>query len=92
MTNDELKSAVLSALARIAPEGDYASLRPDQSLRDQLDIDSMDFMNFVVLLHQELGVDVPEAEYASVSTLDGCVAWLAAHGAHPAAQGAGGAP
>lgn len=89
MTNDELKSAVLAALARIAPEADFASLRADAPLRDQLDIDSMDFMNFVVLLHETLGVDVPEAEYAKVATLDGCVAWLAAHGAQQrAAQAA----
>ena len=77
MTNDEIRSAVLAALRRIAPEIDPATLRPDVPVRDQADLDSMDFLNFVLELHDALGVDVPEGDYPQVATLDGCVAYLA---------------
>ncbi|HEX8942869.1 MAG TPA: acyl carrier protein [Gemmatimonadaceae bacterium] len=79
MTRDEIKSAVLAALRRVAPEVDPASLRGDVSIRDQVDLDSMDFLNFMLELHAALGVDVPEASYKDVATLDGCIAYVAAH-------------
>lgn len=76
-----IRAAVLAQLARIAPEVDPASLRGDVSLREQADIDSMDFLNLVIGLSASLGVEVPEADYPSLATLDGCVAYLAARGA-----------
>jgi acyl carrier protein len=79
MTKDEIKNAVLTALRRIAPEADPASLRSDLPIRDQVDIDSMDFLNFLLELHKALGVDIPEAAYRQVATLDGCVEYVAAH-------------
>jgi acyl carrier protein len=81
MTRDEIKSAVLTALRRVAPEVDPASLKTDVPIRDQADLDSMDFLNFLLELHTALGVDIPEAAYREVATLDGCIAYLAAHGA-----------
>jgi acyl carrier protein len=78
MTRDELRAAVLRVLGEIAPEADLAALRPDVPLRDQLDVDSMDLLNFVIGLHQALGVDIPEADYATLATLDSCVEYLAA--------------
>ncbi len=78
MTRDEIRDVVRRTLSAIAPEADLGTLDPKGELRDQLDIDSVDFMNFVVALHQELGVDVPEADYPKLSSLDGCVAYLAA--------------
>ena len=81
MTRDEIKSAVLTALRRVAPEVDPASLKTDVPVRDQADLDSMDFLNFLLELHAALGVDIPEAAYKDVATLDGCIAYLAAHGA-----------
>jgi acyl carrier protein len=77
----ELRAAVLEGLARIAPEIDPTTLRGDVSLREQADLDSMDFLNFVIGLSESLGVDVPEADYPKLATLDGCVAYLAGHGA-----------
>jgi acyl carrier protein len=77
MTRDETKSAVLAALRRVAPEIDPASLRSDVPIRDQVDLDSMDFLNFMLELHTAFGVDVPEADYRKVATLDGCVAYVA---------------
>jgi acyl carrier protein len=84
MTDAEIRAAVLRALHQIAPEVDPGSIDPTASLRDQVDLDSMDFFNFVVGLSEELGVDVPEADYPRLSTLDGCVGYLAAHGAQRA--------
>ncbi len=78
MTREEIRAAVLRLLGEIAPEADLTQVRPDISFRDQLDIDSMDFVNFVTLLHDRLHVDIPEVDYRQVSTLTGCVEYLAA--------------
>ena len=78
MTPDDIKRVVIDALTRIAPEIDPASIQPGVSFRDQLDLDSMDFLNFVLALHDRLGVDIPEADYPRLYTLDGAVSYLAA--------------
>ena len=78
MTNDEIRSTVLRLLGDIAPEADLARLKPDVSIRDQLDIDSMDFLNFIIALHRRLDVDIPESDYPKLRTIDGAVAYLAA--------------
>jgi acyl carrier protein len=77
VTGDELRATVLRCLGEVAPEADPARVKPDVSFRDQLDLDSMDFLNFVIALHQALGVDVPEVDYPKLATLDGCVEYLA---------------
>jgi acyl carrier protein len=74
---DELRPVVLRVLGDIAPEADLASLRPDVAFREQLDLDSMDILNFVVGLHGALGVEIPEADYPKLATLDACVEYLA---------------
>ena len=76
MNRDAIREAVLRALSDIAPESDPAALRAGVPLRDQLDIDSMDFLNFVIAIHQSLGIDIAEADYARFSTLDGGVDYL----------------
>jgi acyl carrier protein len=76
MTRDEITEAVLRALSDVAPEADPATLRPDVSLRDQLDIDSMDLLNFVIGIHEQVHVDIPEADYARLQTLDEVVDYL----------------
>jgi len=77
VTKDEIRTVVLRSLGEIAPEADPATIKPDVGFRDQLDLDSMDFLNFVIALHQALGVDIPEADYPRLATLDGCVEYLA---------------
>ena len=72
----EIRNAVLQALHLIAPEADLPQLSAEVSLREELDIDSVDFLRFIVLLHQELGIDIPEADYAELTTLTRCVAYL----------------
>ena len=81
MTREELREVVLAQLARIAPEIDPAVLDTATPLREQVDLDSVDFMNFLVAVDRELGVVVPEMHYARMSTLDDCVDYLARHGA-----------
>ncbi|MFY3742544.1 acyl carrier protein [Anaeromyxobacter sp. Red801] len=81
MTPAAIRAAVLSILGGIAPEVDLAAIRPDADLRDALDIDSMDFLRFVVRLDERLGVSVPEKDYARVRTLASCIAYLSERGA-----------
>ncbi len=76
MKPEETRAVVLRTLGRIAPEADLETLRPNVNLREQLDIDSMDFLNFVIALHKELGVEIPEKDYPKFATLAGCVEYL----------------
>lgn len=78
MSDSSIRDVVRRALAAIAPEADLEGLPPDATLRDELDLDSMDFLSFVIGLHKTLGVDIPEADYGKISTLAGCVAYLEA--------------
>jgi acyl carrier protein len=71
------RAVVLRVLREIAPEADLAGLKPDVAFREQLDLDSMDILNFVVGLHAALGVEIPEADYPRLATLDACVEYLA---------------
>ncbi len=77
-TRTEIQAAVLGALSSVAPEVDPSALDPTLPLREQLDLDSMDFLNFAVALHAAVGVDVPERDYAKIATLDGCVNYVGA--------------
>lgn len=76
MTRDEIRAAVLRCLGQVAPEADLASLRADRPLRDQLDIDSIDFLNFVIGLDETLHVAVPESDYGALTTVEACVSYL----------------
>ena len=78
MRKDEIREAVFRILGQIAPEADLSQIKPDLRIRDQLDIDSMDLLNFVIGLHKELKVEIPETDYPKLATLDGCVDYLAA--------------
>ena len=78
MTKDEIRIALRSAITSVAPEADLDAVDPTGSMREQLDLDSMDFLNVIVALHKSLHVDVPERDYAKLDSLDGCIAYLAA--------------
>jgi acyl carrier protein len=78
MSAPDIRVVLQEELGNIAPEVDLGTLDPSMDLREALDIDSMDFLNFVVALHAELGVDVPELDYRKIDTLDGCVEYVAA--------------
>jgi acyl carrier protein len=77
-TPEEIRAAALHVLAEIAPEADLAALDPHEPLREALDHDSMDFLNFLVGLKKATGIEVPESDYAQVATLATCVGYLAA--------------
>jgi acyl carrier protein len=77
MTTDDIRANVLQMLGEIAPEVDPTRIKPDVDFRDQLDLDSMDLLNFVIGVDEQLGVDIPESDYGGLSTLDGFVAYLA---------------
>jgi acyl carrier protein len=76
MTRDEIRAAVLELLAEIAPELDPAALRADVPLRDQVDLDSMDWLNYLISIHQSLEIEIPEADYGRLSTVDELVAYV----------------
>jgi len=76
MNNADIRAVVLSTLLKIAPEVDPQLLRPDRPLRRQVDLDSMDWLNFLVALHEQLKVDIPETDYARLVTLDDVVSYL----------------
>jgi acyl carrier protein len=76
MTTDEIRAGVLEALAEVAPEADPAALAGNVPLQEQLDLDSMDFLNFLAGVAEATGVDVPERDYERVATLDGLVAYV----------------
>jgi len=78
VTRDEIRTGVIAALAAVVPELEPGGLDPRVSLRDQLDIDSMDFLNFTIGLHKAFGVEIPETDARQLATLDGCVEYLAA--------------
>jgi acyl carrier protein len=77
MKREELAATLLTLLTEIAPDVDPATVNPGIDFRDQFDFDSMDTLNFAIALHRDLGVDVPEAEYSRLASLDKCVAYLA---------------
>jgi acyl carrier protein len=77
MTRDDIRQAVVDALTGVAPEIDPGQLRPDGAFRQEFDLDSMDFLNFVIALHTSLGVDVPESDYGRIATLGGATEYLA---------------
>jgi acyl carrier protein len=76
MTPAEIRTLVHRAIGRVAPEADLSKVAGDVDIRDELDIDSMDFVNFITELHQELSIDIPEREYSELSTVDGAVRYL----------------
>ena len=78
MTRDELKKVVLQTLRTVAPESDPEEIKMDKPIRVQLDIDSMDALNFFIRLHDKLGVEIPEADYARLTTVNECTDYLSA--------------
>ena len=76
MNASEIRAVALATLLSIAPEVEADALRGDRPLRSQVDLDSMDWLNFLLGLHEKLKVEIPEADYARLVTLDDVVAYL----------------
>lgn len=77
MDPHQLRREVLAALKGIAPEVDADQLRGDRPLREEVDLDSMDWLRFLAALHRRLGVNIPEADYQRLDSLDALLAYLA---------------
>jgi acyl carrier protein len=87
MTREETRGLVLSVLTTIAPEVEPDDIRDDLLLRDQVDLDSMDWLNFLRGIHRRLHVEIPEADYASLRTLADVVGYVEKNAATPASNG-----
>jgi acyl carrier protein len=80
MTESEIRALAADALAGIAPEADLATVGDDEDLREALDLDSMDFLNFVIALSEGAGVKIPEVDAPKLYTMRGLVGYLSALG------------
>ncbi|MGO9006691.1 MAG: acyl carrier protein [Beijerinckiaceae bacterium] len=78
MSDPDIRTVVQEELNNIAPEVDMTTIDPAADLREALDIDSMDFLNFITAIHHRLGIDIPELDYPRLVTLDGAIAYLVA--------------
>lgn len=76
MTNAEARSIIANSLRRIAPEADLAAVDGTAPIQDELDLDSMDFLNLMVAIHEQTGIEIPERDYPRVAHLDGLIAYL----------------
>ena len=76
MTKDDIKKLVIDIISDIAPDEDLSGLKPDVRLREQLQLDSMDFLDIVMELRKRHGIEVPEADYMQLATLDSCANYL----------------
>ena len=84
MEIEEIRRTVLDTVASIAPETDLRGIASDQPLRQQIDLDSMDWLNVIAGVHERLSIGMPESDYGRLATLDSIVAYLASRqAAHP---------
>ena len=76
--DQHMRQVVISALTEVAPDIDASAIDPGVDLAEQLDIDSMDFLNVIVAIHEQTGIEIPERDYPKLSTLTDAVAYLTA--------------
>lgn len=77
MTREDIRLILHQSLRSVAPESDPTTLDPEANLREELDLDSMDFLRMITALHAALKIDIPEADYRKLSTLRGAESYLA---------------
>jgi acyl carrier protein len=76
MNEQEIRAGVMAAIKAVAPEVEEGELAADRLLRDQVDLDSMDWLNVIVGFHERFGIDIPEADYARLTTLSAIAAYV----------------
>jgi len=76
MTKEKIKSVLLEIIAEIVPDEDLSHLKSDVRIRDQIELDSMDFLDIIMELRKRYGIEVPEDDYMELATLDSAVAYL----------------
>jgi acyl carrier protein len=80
MTNDEARQLIRSVLHQVAPEADLDEVEEGETIQESLDLDSIDFLDFVIGLHEATGLEIPERDYPKLSTAEGCIAYLTSAG------------
>ena len=78
MSEEQILAALIVILEDVAPEADFDEIEPDEDIREALDIDSFDFLNVLIALNDETGVEIPEADYGKLVSLDDIVKYVAA--------------
>ena len=76
MTDEQVKQIVTDIINEIAPDEDTTDIKPEVNLRDQMDLDSMDFLDIVMELRKQHGIEVPEEDYPKLASLDSCAEYL----------------
>jgi acyl carrier protein len=76
MTNDEALAILRSVLRTVAPEADLNEVGKDETIQEALDLDSIDFLNLVIGIHERTGLEIPERDYPELTTVDGFVDYL----------------
>lgn len=76
MTGEDVRTVIIDILADIAPDEDVSSINDRDNLRDQIDLDSMDFLDIVMELRKRFNIEVPEKDYGNLATMAGCVTYL----------------
>lgn len=78
MNDDQARTVIAEVLHGIAPEADLATVDPDEAMQEELELDSMDFLNLMIGIHERTGIEIPERDYPEVATLSGCMRYLVA--------------
>jgi acyl carrier protein len=76
MTEIEIRETIIAGLSLIAPEADFEELMPTENIREELDIDSFDFLNFLIGLNEQLGVEIPEDDYEKLVSMKDLISYL----------------
>jgi acyl carrier protein len=76
MTGEDVRAAIIDILVDIAPDEDVDSINDQDNLRDQIDLDSMDFLDIVMELRKRFNIEVPEKDYGHLATMASCVTYL----------------
>ena len=82
MTASQIRAIILEVIGQILPDEDLSKLKGDVQIRDQVEMDSMDFLDIIMELRKRYGIEVPEEDYLNLATLDGAVAYLEPRTAH----------
>ena len=76
MTKDDIKQIILNIIANIAPDEDLSNVKSEVPLREQLNLDSMDFLDIVMELRKKHNIEVPEVDYSHLASLHSCAEYL----------------
>ena len=76
MNEDQIKQIIFQLLKKIAPDTEPSQLKPDENIRETLNIDSFDSLQFLVALNEKIGIEIPEQDYGKVGTLNALIQYL----------------